>query len=290
LKKVIVDTFHSIHRIGTPEVLAFDSHADAWLGATQKVVEVIRQFSKINRAIWERHYVRIAQRGQGKVHLIMPWRALYGATMTEFRLVEDILREQGEKPGTIFDHVESYKRMMDAFNIHIQTVPPDNINAVLKNTPIGSTIDLDADYIQEYQQFCLTHAPGLLPDKRVKRMLSKDQWKRLGKIETFLEAVTRIKPEQIYVSEFNEEGIERAKAELFPLLEKQGYTIKYNYMIPDAKAKPLVAKYDTFWKTVIKEKIDALDEGMALGLDAASFEAKTNLYVEAVKMFPSFSF
>ena len=83
--------------------------------------------------------------------------------------------------------------------------------------------------------------------------------------------------------------IEKAKTEIFPLLEKQGYIIKYNYMIPDEKAKFLVAKYDTFWKTVIKERTDALDENITLGVDLASLEAKTNLYVEAVKMFPSFS-
>lgn len=103
---MIADTFHSIHNIGSPEILAFDSHADAWLGATREVVEVIDQFSKINRAVWERHYVRIAQRGQGKVHLIMPWRALYGGTMKEFGRVSDFLTEHGENAGTIFDHVK----------------------------------------------------------------------------------------------------------------------------------------------------------------------------------------
>jgi len=131
MKKVIVDTFHSIYNIGSPEILAFDSHTDAWLGATKKVVEVINNFSKINQAIWERHYVRIAQRGQGKVHLIMPWRALYNATMTTFEKLNERLTAQGEKPKTNFELVESYRRAMAALNIHIQTVPPDNMETVI---------------------------------------------------------------------------------------------------------------------------------------------------------------
>jgi hypothetical protein len=150
--------------------------------------------------------------------------------------------------------LKSYQRIMSRLNIHIQTVPPDKMETVLKNIPVGSTIDLDVDYLQEYQKFCFTVAPGLLPDKRGKRMLTKDQWKRLGKMETFLEAVAKIKPKRIYISELNEEGIEKAKAELFPLLEELGYTIQYNYRIPDEKAMPLVAKYTSFWNTVIKEK------------------------------------
>jgi hypothetical protein len=59
-------------------------------------------------------------------------------------------------------------------------------------------------------------------------------------------------------------------------------------MIPDEKAMPLVAKYTSFWNTVIKVKIDALNKKTELNIDPAFFEAQTGIYVNVVNFFPLF--
>jgi hypothetical protein len=123
--------------------------------------------------------------------------------------------------------------------------PPKDISLVFKKVPRHTTvIDLDVDYLEEFQPFCYTKAPRF---RYLDGIISK-----LGTLNDFFRAVKNIRPNNIIISEIKLSQIKAPSSpflELLDFLKKQEYTIKFESLVKsDQEAETAIKKHEEYAK------------------------------------------
>lgn len=126
--------------------------------------------------------------------------------------------------------------------------PPRNIKHLFKKVRKHETaVDIDVDYMTEFQETCYTKAP------RVE--LQGVDITSLGSINTITKAIQRIRPRIITISEIELSHIESSGPpieNLFKWLESKGFQIEIGELVEnDDQAIQAIEKEENFHKRIL---------------------------------------
>lgn len=260
-RKVILNSFHSssanyIEEYHPEIIVSFDSHLDLFLGIGKKSLQVIDELPKewadcLTRRCF--HFFIRPRILESKVFIVIPEMCLlaglgellqsgildipkatelFGGKNGEIE-VEEVVRRQAE----IFE---------EFFGMATYTSPPLRLGE-LANKVGGESLalDVDADYIREFQNSCYTPAPHFPEGPEVP----------LNTMREVLKFVERTEPRLITFSEARA-GI---RDTLLAKLRRLGYEVEEGLLVADEKAVKMVKLCDEFWKSQIPRELPLPD-------------------------------
>lgn len=277
-RKVILNSFHSssakyIEDYHPEIIVSFDSHLDLFLGIGTKSLQVIEELPKewadcLTRRCFH-SFIRLRRLGS-TVFIVIPEMCLLAgpSELLQYEVL-DVLKVTelfGGKNGEI--EVEEVVRrqaefLEEFFGIALYTSPPLRLGELANKVGGGSLVlDVDADYIREFQNSCYTPAPHFPGGPEVP----------LNTMREVLKFVERTEPRLITFSEARA-GI---RDTLLAKLRRLGYEVEEGLLIADEKAVKMVKLCDEFLRSQIPRgppPLDHLlefsvkkDEEMAAGL------------------------
>jgi len=251
-KTVILSSFHSQSIDYLPEyspeaIVSFDSHLDDHMSGGQKVSEVFKKIPILDRDALERASV------QWKLRLYFPKTPRYlvipGSCYLNDLYVTARNLGVGE-PEANMKFVEKRKKdlLKNLFGTQVFHSPPRNIKSLLKSVCKYTTaFDIDVDYMREFQDSCFTVAPKLEIDDV--------DCTSLGSLDIVKQAIHRVKPKIIVISEITPSKVEANIGhvkELFDWLKRRGYEIESGELIEtDEEAFKVIKKADYFTGVVL---------------------------------------
>jgi len=251
-KRVVINSFHSsslpiLLEDEPKSIISFDSHLDVFFGGDREFLKAVFDLPLLIRgAILRSNIHALIKRALPQVptYLVVPQSCFVSKAYMDAKAVEKI---NGRKRPLqlIVDFTKDY---LEALGIKLFLSPPRNLKYLFKRVRKRTTaIDLDVDYMEEFQSTCYTNAPRLV--------LENEDLTKLGSLDDIMKVVNKINPNLILISELTLSQIEHPESSfsrLIKFLENRGYEIEFGEITDsDKMAQEAIRKAEEFSETIL---------------------------------------
>jgi hypothetical protein len=228
-------------------IVSFDSHLDiSW--ASKEFVGELFNLPFLLKAAFLRAYVHFLLRRvlpNVPLYLVIPTSAYQCQIQAKSREFEEV---SGKEPPT--DATKATADMLNDLGIKLFLSPPKNMKYLYEKVNKHTTvIDIDVDYMQEFQSVCYTKAP---------QFTDMPEQTHLGKINDVLRTINKIRPDLVLISEAKLDQIKNFKpplGQIIDFLKRQGYKIELGELASsDKEALKALMKVENFEKEVMAQK------------------------------------
>lgn len=257
LKNAIINSFHSstlnLLAIKPKSVVSFDSHLDIDEGS-KRFLEMLFNLTFPLRGAFLRNYVHsLLRRGlpNTPLYLIVPRTAFECNNVQRSRDSQEVIKKELNKVISDDEALEEANAialdLLKGLGIHLFLSPPKNLKYLSEKVDKFSTvIDVDVDYMEEFQKVCYSKAP---------QFIDVPGHRHLGHLSDVTKTIDRIRPDLVLVSEMRLEQIKGQKppfANLIDFLKSRGYEIEYGEIVEsDEAAFEALKIFDRFQNEVM---------------------------------------
>lgn len=233
--------------------------------------------------IWKRQSVHaLLGRLFSRVIIVVPMTSLFGEGVANIEKI-------GEKSGLqimLQEMIDMHLKLLQELNIDTFVSPPENLKKLVREVKGKSVaVDLDVDYLEDFQEDCYTCAPRVFPEAGLH---IPEHALKLGSMWQFLKFIKRVKPQLITISELKRGSFNKPTPSLlFRKLKDLRYKIETGNLLTDEEATKLLAKYEQYWKTQIA-KIVAVPFTLPVEEQIKAYMQVTKRLATAISKFPSF--
>jgi len=273
-RSAVVNSFHSssvkqIYEYLPDLIVCLDSHPDTHLfGLTDKLMKVAHKMpSRLRNAVLRpsAHALMRRMMPDVKIFLVMPEICLRYQAVADVDLIRRTLnligRDMKDDPNRTERYVELNKMMVSKLlRMILYLSPPQTLKKLAYDVrQQEAVVDLDADYMLEFQGECYTMAPAVASRE-------SPELPKLGTVERVLKFIKLAKPKLVTVSEMTLKSLRDSKsstAQLLKRLQAMGYRVEYGDMVSsDEEAHQLINRTEDFMNTkLIKIVADHGEEG-----------------------------
>jgi len=247
-----VNSFHSssinyIFEYSPDTVVSLDSHLDTFFfGRTNKLLNAIEKMpSKIRDAILRPSTHALMRRIMPdiEIFLAIPWSSIWSNSVGKYK---HALKAVGLEGGNSApkDAVEFQKKFIkEILKMELCISPPTNLKVLADNVKARNlVIDIDVDYMTEFQDECYTSAPRL--------EIEGTEVTKLSSINKVIKFIRLTKPELITVSEVKLDSLRKTNSVTDRFLKRLGairYKVEYgNLVSSDNEAYSLIKAHEDF--------------------------------------------
>lgn len=268
-RNAIVHSFHSqvcrtLENLDDePDLLvSLDSHSDEFLG---EKIESMPEEIWLARDRASSH--ALIRRAIGELPIFLKYKGMPTDSIPEMVLVipeitlmTQVIERFDKIPGVItlspYESKDPLKAFIDHLSqnlgIKIFMSPPKNLMKIVGALRRAeySVLDLDVDYLQEFQGECYTPATQDI------EILKKLQPGQIGSVTETLRLIHKTKPPLITISEARVAAIQEPKSNFSRFidhLKNLGYKVDYRLIFDnDTEAEQLIKIYNEFYETIQK--------------------------------------
>lgn len=229
-------------------IISFDSHLDIDDGS-KRFIELLFKLPFPLRGAFLRNYVHsLLRRGLPKVplYLVTPSSAFECNNVQRSRHFQEGIKKELNKvisdEEALEQANETVLELLRGIGIHLFLSPPKNLKYLSEKVDKFTTVvDIDVDYMEEFQKFCYSKAPQFvdIPEQR-----------HLGHLTDVTKMIDRIRPSLVLISEAKLDQIENSKyplAHLIDFLKSHEYKIENGELVEsDESAFDALRKFERF--------------------------------------------
>ncbi len=243
LKRVLINSFHSgslnLVAMKPKAIISFDSHMDVCWASERVLNEIFNLPFNLREAFLRAYIHYLLKKALPKVpfYLVVPYSAFKCEVDQRSKGIEDYI---GQVPFEKMAQL-TYGMVKD-LGIELLLSPPESLKSLYEKVEKHTTVlDIDVDYMEEFQNFCYSKAPQYkdMPEER-----------HLGKLIDIIRVVNKIQPNLIVISEAKLDQVIGNKPpmdQLIVFLKNQGYKIENAQIIDnDNNALDVLKKVETF--------------------------------------------
>jgi hypothetical protein len=270
-RNAVVNSFHSssidyIFEYFPDTVVSLDSHLDTFFfGMTNKLLNAITKMpKKLKDAILRPSTHAMMRRimPDTEIFLAIPWSSVWSDSVGKYKqALKAVELEEGDLAPK--DAVKFQKMFIKKIlKMELYTSPPTNLKPLADKVKARDlVIDVDVDYMTEFQGECYTAAPRL--------EIEGTEVTKLSSIDKVIKFIRLTKPKLITVSEMKLESLRKTNSatnRFLGMLKAIRYDVEYgNLVSSDNEAYSLIKAHEDFVQNKlnkIQQKYFKYDEDM----------------------------